>query len=47
MQRLSFTGIAAATLLSASGALAADKVIYGTNWLAEAERTSQRLRHLA
>ena len=37
MLRLSFTGIAAATLLAASGALAADKVVYGTNWLAEAE----------
>ena len=37
MLRLSFTGIAAATLLAATGALAADKVVYGTNWLAEAE----------
>ena len=37
MPRLSFTGIAAASLLAATGALAADKVVYGTNWLAEAE----------
>ena len=37
MLRLSFTGIAAASLLAATGALAADKVVYGTNWLAEAE----------
>ena len=37
MLRLSFTGFAAASLLAATGALAADKVVYGTNWLAEAE----------